>query len=147
MTMQHQLLICFLSQSVLDGMVHPFHCCRSIYCKKNVCFLKIQSWVLAWWRGTGVSSYQSVNRSTTWKSVCRVGIHNTSLIHNIDYPVVQHTIKNLPISTTCLKVSWALEDVFHPVQLLDIRGLHNPQSMAKTSLILRSLDMTLGREL
>lgn len=56
-----------------------------------------------------------------------------SLIHKGYYPAFQHSTTNLPVSTTCSKVrSWAVEDRFHPVQLLDIRGLHNPRSNGKS---------------
>lgn len=42
---------------------------------------------------------------------------------------------------------WGAELWSHPLQFLDIRGLHIPQSMAKANLILRSIEMTLEREL
>lgn len=92
--------------------------------------------------------YQGSQLLSVWWSAGRVSTRTTSFIHQWYHPVFQHGRMKLPGPTTCSGVrSWAVEDKFHSLQFLDIRGLHIPQSMAKANLILRSIGTTLEREL
>lgn len=104
-------------------------CSKNIYNKKNMSFLKIQCWALSWLCTTGVSGFQSVSRSTIWKCAYRASIHNACP------SFIKYTI-------LCFNGA----DTFHPVQLPDIRGLHNPRSMARGRFLLRSMEMTLGKD-
>lgn len=73
--------------------------------------------------------------------------HIAHLSFTKDIILCSSTMK-LQVPTTCSGMrSWAVEDTFHPLQFLDIRGFHIPQSMAEANLILRSIEMTLEGEL
>lgn len=118
-------------------------------CCKNICNeKKTHEFLEDTMLGLGLMKYQWSQVLSVWQSACRVSTLNKSFIHQGYHPVFQQSAVKLPGPTACSGVrSWAVQDTFHPLQLLVIRGLHIPQSMATANLILRSIEMTLEGEL
>lgn len=122
--MEHRVFIYLVSHQYL------------VECCKNTCNEKKHEFLEGAVLGLGLVKYQWSQLLSEWQSAWGVSTLNKSFIHQGCHPVFQHSTVKLPGLTTCSRVrSWAVEDTSHPLQFLDIRGLHIPQSMAKANLI------------